>query len=133
MRAHTASPCFTVADPAACRDFFVRHFGARVSFDCGCYVNLDCGSEAASLQFMQPQEGSPPAPEGYAGIMLNFEVDDVDAEHERLWNAGLSITMPLGDHPWGDRGFAAAGPLGLSLYVFSKREPAAEFKAFYAP
>lgn len=131
MLSRTASPCFSVADPAACRDFFVRHFGARVGFDCGCYISLDLGSEAAGLQFMQPQPDCPPAPETFSGIMLNFEVDDVDAEHERLWNEGLKVTMPLDDHPWGDRGFAAEGPLGLSLYVFSKREPSAEYKGYY--
>ncbi len=130
MHAHTASPGFTVADPAICRDFFVRHFDARVSFDAGCYINLEFGNKGSSLQFMQPQDQSTP-PTAYAGVWLHFEVEDVDAEHARLAKEGLAVRMPLEDHPWGDRGFALAGPLDLTLYVFSPREPAAEFKGCY--
>lgn len=131
MQAHTASPAFTVADPAACRDFFIQHFNARVSFDATCYISLELGSKAASLQFMQPQGNMPP-PSTYEGVWLHFEVDDVDAEHARLAGAGLAERMPLEDHPWGDRGFAVVGPLNLTLYLYSPRTPAPEFKEFYA-
>lgn len=132
MRTHTASPAFTVADLAPCRAFFVDHFQARVTFAADCYLNLEVGGKGSSLQFMTPLDGSAP-PAGYPGVWLNFEVDDVDAEHARLSRSGLAMRMPLEDHPWGDRGFAIAGPLDLTLYVFSPREPAPEFKGCYLP
>lgn len=65
------------------------------------------------------------------GVMLNFRVDDVDAAHARLVEAGLQIAMPLEDHPWGDRGFSVMDPIGNVIYLFSDREPADEFKLYY--
>lgn len=63
--------------------------------------------------------------------MLNFKVDDVDAEHVRLTEAGLQAVMPLEDHPWGDRGFSVMDPIGNSVYIYSDREPAEEYKQYY--
>ena len=66
-----------------------------------------------------------------AGLMYNFLVNDVDAEHKRLTDAGLGVIVPLEDHPWGDRGFVIQDPNGISLYIYSGREPSAEFKQYY--
>jgi len=79
---------------------------------------------------MAPQEPQPPACNP-AGLMYNFAVDDVDAEHDRLTAAGLSPVTPLEDHPWGDRGFAILDPNGVTLYIYSAREPAEEFKQYF--
>lgn len=54
MFANALSPCITTPLVVESRDFYVRHFGARVTFDCGWYVNLEFGKGAA-LQFMAPQ------------------------------------------------------------------------------
>ena len=68
---------------------------------------------------------------GGKGITLNFRVDDVDAEHERLAEAGIRTAMPLEDHPWGDRGFSVIDPIGNFVYLYSDREPMDEFRQFY--
>ncbi len=78
---------------------------------------------------MKPQEKMPTF--GGAGVMLNFKVDDVDAEHTRLTEAGLQTAMPLEDHPWGDRGFSVIDPIGNSVYIYSDREPADEFRQYH--
>ncbi|HHE31630.1 MAG TPA: glyoxalase [Chlorobaculum parvum] len=78
---------------------------------------------------MQPQEGMPVF--GGEGVMLNFSVDDVDAEYARLTGAGLQTAMPLEDHPWGDRGFSVIDPIGNSVYIYSDREPSVEFRQYY--
>ena len=62
---------------------------------------------------------------------LDTSVYDVDAEHAKLVNAGLQTAMPLEDHPWGDRGFSVIDPIGNSVYIYSDREPAAEFKQYH--
>jgi uncharacterized glyoxalase superfamily protein PhnB len=90
---------------------------------------LKIGEDGPSVQFMQPQEGM--SAFGGAGVMLNFRVDDVDMEHARLTRAGLQTAMPLEDHPWGDRGFSIIDPIGNSVYIYSDREPADEFKPYY--
>jgi len=129
MKTKELSACFVTGMVDACRDFYVRYFSAVVTFDCGWYVNLRIGEGGASIQFIQPKEGM--AEFGGAGIMLNFMVDDVDAEHRRLSAVGLAVVMPLEDHPWGDRAFAVTDPLGNTLYIFSGREPADEFRQFF--
>lgn len=129
MLAVALSPCITTAQVEASRDFYVRHFGAKVAFDCGWYVNLEFGGKAAALQFMAPQPGQPLC--NPAGLTYNFCVADVDAEYRALMLAGLVAVMPLEDHPWGDRGFAVQDPNGIVLYIYSEREPAPEFKPYY--
>ena len=90
---------------------------------------LECGFLEVPIQFMQPQEDMPVF--GGAGVMLNFKVDDVDAEHKRLTRAGLQTAMPLEDHPWGDREFSIIDPIGNAIYIHSDREPSDEFKPYY--
>ena len=129
MKTNELSTCFCTNDVDACRDFYSQHFAAKVIFDCGWYINLKIGEDGPTIQFMQPQEGMPKF--NGAGVMLNFKVDDVDSEHTRLTKAGLQAAMPLEDHPWGDRGFSIIDPIGNSVYIYSDREPADEFKQYY--
>lgn len=114
---------------AAVRGFYDRHFDTWYPFDCGWYVlvRLGYGSEAAELGFMEPREG---ATAYAAGAMLNLVVDDVDALHARMVDAGETVVIPLADNPWGDRGFGVADPAGLVVYCHRPIEPAPEFRQF---
>ena len=129
MKTNELSTCFVTKDVDACRKYYEYHFSARAIFDAGWYVNLRIAGNGPSIQFMQPQADMPTF--GGTGIMLNFKVDDVDAEHARLMEAGLETAMPLEDHPWGDRGFSVIDPIGNSIYIYSDREPSDEFKQYY--
>jgi uncharacterized glyoxalase superfamily protein PhnB len=130
MKTLLLSPAFTTDKVEESRDFYVKYLGAKVTFDCGWYVNLQFGDESATLQFMSPQQ-----PEhrlsGGAGLIYNFAVADVDEEYRNITDAGLAVVVPLEDHPWGDRGFAIQDPNGISLYIYSEREPAQEFKPYF--
>ena len=130
MIANTLSACMATEKVEESRDFYVKYFDAKVSFDCGWYVNLKFGQETSALQFIAPQDPAPPACNP-AGLIYNFAVNDVDAEYQRLTDAGLTPVMPLEDHPWGDRGFSVLDPNGVSLYIYSDREPSEEFKPYY--
>ena len=129
MILNALSPCIITAKVEASRDFYVQYFGAKVTFDCGWYVNLEFGNKSASLQFMAPQPDQPLC--NPSGLTYNFCVSDIDAEYQSLTLAGLVAIMPLEDHPWGDRGFAVQDPNGIILYIYSEREPSAEFKQYY--
>ena len=130
MIADTLSACIVTEKVEESRDFYIKHFGARVTFDCGWYVNLQIGRETSPLQFMAPREPGPPVCNP-AGLMYNFLVADADAEYERLTGEGLAPVMPIEDHPWGDRGFAVLDPNGVTLYIYSDREPAEEFRQYF--
>lgn len=79
---------------------------------------------------MSPQKPEHKLSNG-SGLIYNICVDDVDHEHKRLTDAGMHTVMPLEDHLWGDRGFAIQDPNGISLYIYSEREPSEEFKQYF--
>ncbi|MBT8126349.1 MAG: glyoxalase [Gammaproteobacteria bacterium] len=130
MKIKSLSAAFTSNKVAESRDFYVKYFDAKVTFDCGWYVNLAFGNESTTLQFMSPQQPEHQLSSG-AGLLFNFSVDDVDEEYQKLTQAGLAVVVPLEDHPWGDRGFAIQDPNGISLYIYSEREPTEEFKNYF--
>lgn len=129
MNPNDLSTCFCTIDVNACREFYCNYLDAKITFDCGWYVNMEIGENGHSLQFMEPQNGRPTF--SGTGIMLNFNVEDVDAEYDKLTEAGLEVAMPLEDHDWGDRGFSVIDPIGNSVYIYSDREPSEEFKQFF--
>jgi uncharacterized glyoxalase superfamily protein PhnB len=130
MFAKALTPAFTTDKVEETRDFYVRHFDAKVEFDCGWYVSLKFGEEGTSLQFMSPTLPHHKMSSG-AGLIYNFNVEDVDAEYERLIADCLEVIVPLEDHPWGDRGFAVQDPNEISLYIYSDREPSEEFQQYF--
>jgi uncharacterized glyoxalase superfamily protein PhnB len=122
------SPTITVADPTISRDFYIKNFGAKVQFDCGWYINISLGDH--ELCFMKPQSPEQPV-FGNKGLTYNFEIENVDAEHDRLLQLGLPVIMPLGDHPWGDRGFGIMDSNGVILYFYKTIEPEKSFKQYF--
>ena len=129
MKTIELSTCFCTNSVQDCKQFYQKHFSAEVIFDCGWYLNMRIGENGPTIQFMEPQ-GEMPVYNG-DGVTLNFKVEDVDLEYTRLKNAGLQESMPLENHPWGDRGFSVIDPIGNSIYIFSEREPSPEFKGYY--
>jgi len=122
------APSICVEDPVASRDFYVKHFEAKVTFDCGWYIGLQIGK--CELCFMSPQSPEQSLFNG-KGLSYNFEVEDVDAECSRLTGLGLTPIIPLEDHPWGDRGFAVLDPNGVVLYIYTPIEPSEEFRQYH--
>ena len=129
MKTNELTTCFCTTKVDECRDFYLQYFACKAIFDSGWYVTLKINQNGPEISFMQPQENLTVF--GGSGVILNFRVEDVDSEYLRLSNAGLSVTMPLEDHPWGDRGFSVLDPIGNSLYIYSDREPGDEFKQYY--
>lgn len=130
MKAKNLSSCIVTEKVDESRAFYLKNFDAKITFDCGWYVNMAFGNTTATLQFMVPQQPNQPTCNGN-GLMYNFEVDDVDFEYERLIKLGNVPIMPLEDHPWGDRGFAIVDPNGIMLYIYVNKEPSEEFKQYF--
>lgn len=69
---------------------------------------------------------------GRWGLLLNFEVADVDAEYERLvTGAGLKPELSLRDEAFGQRHFIVAAPDGVLIDVITPIAPAAAHAACY--
>lgn len=129
MTFRSASVTLITRDLIATRKFYEQHFEAQPLFDCGWYVVLRLGAKGApELCLMEPQQGAKPFA---GGVFINLEVAEVDHLHARLTGVGLSPTVPLEDHPWGDRGFGLPDPSGAMVYCYTPIEPAAEFKQYF--
>jgi len=121
-----------VTDTAA---FYQRHFGFRPLFEADWYVHLQAEADAqVNLAILDADHDTIPV-EGRgrtaAGLLINFEVEDVDAVHARLKQAGLPILLPLRDEAFGQRHFITADPNGVMLDIITPIAPSAEFAASY--
>lgn len=121
-------PVLASADVVSAADFYRGHLGFETTYESSWYVSLRLGTfELAILSHDHPT-----VPEGHrslpAGVIVNLEVDDVDAVHERLvQEAGLEQVLPLRSEDFGQRHFIVAAPDGVLLDVIQPIEPTAEF------
>jgi catechol 2,3-dioxygenase-like lactoylglutathione lyase family enzyme len=106
-----------VADPTACRDFYVEHFGFRPAFEAegGFFVRNDEGF----LLALVPAEDPVPLP---AGVHIGFGLDDaaeVLALHDRLTGAGVATSEISDQRPRSDYvTFRSWDPDGTEVEVF---------------
>lgn len=112
------------------KEFYMKHFGFRLVYESDWYVELlAAGSEPFGVSFTLPQRE---AGEFFNhGLILSFEVDDVDAEYRRLKASGLDIIQELVDKPWGERSFLVDDPNGVHLYIYKTIPPTPEYKQIY--
>lgn len=128
-------PVICTTDVAAARDFYTRYFDFEVIFDAGWYVSLKRDGER-EYELAMVDAGHPTVPDGYrtpvAGLLLNFEVDDVDAEYDRLVNrAGLVPVLPLRSEDFGQRHFIIADPAGALVDIITEIPPSEEYASRY--
>ena len=111
--------------------FFIDHLRFKALFESDWYVHLHDTVNLAVLQ--KDHDTMPKAARGASagGVLLNFEVADVDAEYARAQQTGLKIVLPLRDEDFGQRHFIAQGPEGVLIDVITPIEPSAAFKAQY--
>lgn len=121
---------------AESRDFYTRLFGFEVTFEADWYISLrrdgERPYELALLDFTHPT-----MPEAYRkpvqGVLLNFEVEDVDAEWERLVvGEGLKPELDIRTEEFGQRHFIVADPDGVLIDVIKEVPPAESYAGNYA-
>jgi uncharacterized glyoxalase superfamily protein PhnB len=136
MRFNRLTPIVITEKLAESRDFYTQLFGFQLIYDSDWYVALRGeGDSSTELAFMLPDRPDQEAvfQPRYAGqgICYVFEVDDVDAEYERLQAAGIDIIIPLQDKPWGERHFTVQDPNGIPINVVQLIPPSEEYAAEY--
>jgi len=115
-------------DVAGLAGFYASLLGASAALN-DYYVEIQAGS--ASLGFSRrrfteyPASGCPPlAASGRrrrCDIVLDFLVEDVDAEYPRIAALGADVMMPPATQPWGSRSMIFRDPAGNPVNVFSRR------------
>ncbi|KOX25643.1 MULTISPECIES: VOC family protein [unclassified Streptomyces] len=129
-------PVLATRDVAASRDFYTRYFGFEVTFEADWYVSLR-RPDAPQYELALLDHAHPTVPEGHraalrGGLLLNFEVDDVDSEHRRLVaEAGLPELLSLRTEDFGQRHFVVAAPDGVLIDVITVVPPGEEYAAGY--
>jgi catechol 2,3-dioxygenase-like lactoylglutathione lyase family enzyme len=124
-----------VGDVAASSRFYQTHFRFRPLFESDWYIHLQSVEDAAvNLALLDgDHETVPEAARGRAGgVLLNFEVADVDAVYRELSARGLPILLALRDEPFGQRHFITRDPEGVLIDVITPIPPSPEFLAQYA-
>lgn len=116
--------------------FYIDHFGFVPQFEADWYVHLQSATDPAlNLAVLARGHATIPAAQRQAsvgGLLLNFEVADVDAEHARLMAAGLPEVQPLRSEDFGQRHFITQDPNGVLIDLITPIEPSKAFKAQYA-
>ncbi len=135
MKLDSFYPVVMTEDVAASRAFYTTHFPFEVTFEADWYVSLKTrGTQAFELALLHYTH--PTIPEAFrarlkGGLLLNFEVADVDAEYARLQAAGLPIHLPLRSEAFGQRHFITSDPNGVLIDVITVIPPAPEYAQQY--
>ncbi|MFE6866985.1 VOC family protein [Kitasatospora sp. NPDC057692] len=116
MQITSSAVSLTVEDVEASAAFLREHFGFAEQMAADGFVSL--GHDSAGMNVVFLRRGIEVLPEGVrdqvaAGLILAFVVADVAAEEARLRAAGVEITMPLREEPWGEKLFQVTDPNGV--------------------
>ncbi|HEV7415479.1 MAG TPA: VOC family protein [Tianweitania sediminis] len=136
MKTTSYYPVLMVDDVATTAGFYTRHFRFKPLFESDWYVHLQSHEDpGVNLAILQGDHETIPA-EGRgraSGVLINFEVEDVDGIHDRLSAEGLPILRSLRDEDFGQRHFITRDPNGVLIDVIKQIPPSAEFLAQFAP
>ncbi|GAB3533675.1 VOC family protein [Arthrobacter tecti] len=115
-------------------DYFRTWFNFETTFSSDWYVSLvrDSNVELAILDHSHET-----IPDGHRapsqGMLLNFEVDDVDQEYERLVTRGAHTPLlDIRTEDFGQRHFILRGPEGILIDVITNTPPSGEYAAQYS-
>lgn len=136
MKCSQYYPVIQTDDVAATKAFYVDNFRFDVSFDADWYCHLQSSEDAkVNVAILKgDHETIPEHKRGIvSGLILNFEVEDVYAEFQRVRNAGLPILKTLTDEAFGQRHFITCDPNGVLIDVIKPIPPVGEFVDQYAP
>lgn len=128
-------PVLMVEDVAEISTFYQTHFGFRSLFDSDWYVHLQSNhDQSVNLAILQgDHETIPEAARGrVSGMLLNFEVEDVDTIYDELKAKNLPILRALRDESFGQRHFITRDPSGVLIDVIKPIPPSEEFLAQFA-
>lgn len=135
MKVTSYYPVIMTNDVAGTATFYQAHFGFASLFTTDWYVHLQLADDASvNLAVLDGSHKTIPAEargQVAGGLLLNFEVDDPDAVHERLKAAGLPILLSLRDEAFGQRHFITRDPNGVLIDIIKPIPPSGEFVAQY--
>ncbi|MBD2259356.1 VOC family protein [Pseudanabaena sp. FACHB-2040] len=99
--------------------FYRRLFNCEVIYNSDWFVLLRLGQ--SELGFMQPnlEAQAPIFRPSFSGkgVWITIDVEDANAEYQRIAAMGIPIEVELRDEPWGDRHFVVVDPNGIGVDI----------------
>ncbi|MBE4733647.1 MULTISPECIES: VOC family protein [Streptomyces] len=128
MQITASTVSLTVDDVAASRSFFTTHLGYDERMAADGFSSLSRPDAAADIVLLRRGTEILPADQRdqrAGGLILAFTVDSgIADEEDRLRAAGVDITMPLREEPWGERLFQITDPNGVVVQFVEWAAPA---------
>lgn len=125
-------PVLMSDDVAAAASFYRETIGFETTFESDWYASLRL--DAFELAILN--HGHATVPDGYGalprGVIVNLEVDDVDAVYERLSHRQeVEVVKSLRNEDFGQRHFIIAAPDGVLLDVIQPVPPSSDYTDAY--
>jgi predicted enzyme related to lactoylglutathione lyase len=117
----------TVNDVAASQAFLTTHLRYTVQHSADGFASLTRPDAVDIVLLSRGTEVLPPEQRNQhiTGLILAFTLaDGLDEEAKRLRDAGVEITMPLREEPWGERLFQITDPNGVIIQFVEWATPA---------
>jgi catechol 2,3-dioxygenase-like lactoylglutathione lyase family enzyme len=113
--------CLITDDVPALADFYAKVLGVEAEGD---DVHAELNTEGAGIAIFSTEGMESMAPRSMQGagrgsFTTMFEVEDVDAEYERLKALGVEFAMLPTTHSWGARSFWFRDPDGNIVDFFA--------------
>ena len=121
-----AGICLVTKEVRALADFYAEVLGVEAVGD-DTHVELrteGAGMAIFSAEGMEEMALGSMAEAGSGSVVLEFVVDGVDAEYERLTELGVAVVKPPQTHPWGARSFWFRDPDGNLVDFLTIQPPA---------
>lgn len=137
MKVSSFYPVVLTEQVATTAAFYTAHFGFEKVFEADWYVSLKLSGNGIPFELAILDAAHSTIPETYRtkanGLILNFEVDDADAEYERLIRgAKLPLALDIRSEDFGQRHFMTSDPNGVLIDVIAVIPPTADFSGQYA-
>lgn len=121
MEITSVYPVICTAQFAESKSFYLEHFPFEPTFESDWYVSLksagkrpfelallDYTHETIPERYRQPFQG---------GLLINFEVEEVDSVYKGVKSAGLPIHLSLRSETFGQRHFITSDPNGVLIDI----------------
>lgn len=122
--------CLITKDVLALSRFYVKVLGAEADGD---ETHMEIKAEGVSIAIfsydgMESMAPGSMAEAGFGSFTINFEVDDVDAEYQKIKEQGGRFVKLPQTHPWGWRSFWFRDPDGNIVNFAGKADKKSEVK-----
>jgi len=128
-------PVIMTDDVKGTARFYQDHFRFKAAFDSDWYIHLQSTEDpSVNLAVLDGAHKTIPAVGRgrAAGLLLNFEVEDVDTVYQEAQAANLPILLTLRDEAFGQRHFITQDPNGVLIDIIKPIPPSAAFLEQYA-